>query len=370
LLDEQDQALAGLDAKYPSAQPDTDQAALGKELLAEIERSQAQPPTDPTRIGQPQEAIDYYGNYSPEELAVKAAENAEYIAYAMNADIKPPRQKPADMSWDTYNRLREEYKAAVAADTERLMQNPSALVYGRPVGQTSAGRVDSATPTDKEQATDKKAGTGKVTGADSEGRAWSEYWDEYRAFGDDYAKKGEYLRSHPEFAEYYKARYLDEGEEAWWERDGGGGTGGAGGKTDSQGKSWSKYWEEYKGFGDDTTKKRAYLLANPEFAAYYKARYLEEGEQGWWEVPAGGTQAYSSWRGGYYGGGGGGGYSSYEKPKYIDRGTPAQAYMYRQYPYEARPIKPAVYRAPDGTLYSMNQLISLLGAKPNWRLHS
>lgn len=308
LLDEQDQALAALDAKYPSAQPDTDQAALGAELLAEIERSQAQPPTDPTRIGQPQEAIDYYSNYSPEELAVKAAENAEYIAYAMNADIKPPRQKPADMSWDTYNRLREEYKAAVAADQAKLMQNPSSLVYGRPVGQASAGGV---TPTKQEQATDKKAEAGKggAAGAagktDSEGRPWSEYWDEYRAFGDDYAKKGEYLRSHPEFAAYYKARYLDENEEAWWER------------------------------------------------AYTS-----------------GAQAYSSWRGGYYGGGGGGGYSSYEKPKYIDRGTPAQAYMYRQYPYEGQPVKPAVYRAPDGNLYSINQLISMLGAKPNWRLHS
>lgn len=308
LLDEQDQALAALDAKYPSAQPDTDQAALGAKLLAEIERSQAQPPTDPTRIGQPQEAIDYYSNYSPEELAVKAAENAEYIAYAMNADIKPPRQKPADMSWDTYNRLREEYKAAVAADQAKLMQNPSSLVYGRPVGQASAGSV---TPTKQEQATDKKAEAGKggTAGAadktDSEGRPWSEYWDEYRAFGDDYAKKAEYLRSHPEFAAYYKARYLDENEEAWWER------------------------------------------------AYTS-----------------GAQAYSSWRGGYYGGGGGGGYSSYEKPKYIDRGTPAQAYMYRQYPYEGQPVKPAVYRAPDGNLYSINQLISMLGAKPNWRLHS
>lgn len=48
---------------------------------------------------------------------------------------------------------------------------------------------------------------------DSNGRPWSEYWDEYFAL-ETGAEKAEYLRNHPEFAAYYK-QYYSEGED-WW----------------------------------------------------------------------------------------------------------------------------------------------------------
>ena len=72
----------------------------------------------------------------------------------------------------------------------------------------------------------------------------------------------------------------------------------------------------------DKKTKAAYYEAHPELSDFFD----------WWYggMDQGTSTAYTSSYARYYGGygGGGGGYSSWEKPSYIDRGTPRQAYMF------------------------------------------
>jgi hypothetical protein len=75
--------------------------------------------------------------------------------------------------------------------------------------------------------------------------------------------------------------------------------------TDSQGRPWAEYWDEYRALGEDWDAKKAYMQANPEFAAYYIAKYGDEAA--WWadENQTGGRGFWQN-VGGYGGGSGGG----------------------------------------------------------------
>lgn len=85
---------------------------------------------------------------------------------------------------------------------------------------------------------------------------------------------------------------------------------------------WSLNWDEYQALGEDWAGKKAYMLAHPEFAAYYKDRY----GNAWWEE-AGGGSGFAGGGRAYYGGGGGysggdvvyeGGVDTYVNPQYIN----------------------------------------------------
>lgn len=106
-----------------------------------------------------------------------------------------------------------------------------------------------------------------------ESAQWGPYWDQYRALGEDWEAKRQFMLDHPEFAAYYISLYGE--DSAWWldERKG------ARPRADSQGRPWSEYWDEYFSL-PDTAAKAAYLRANPEFAAYYREHY-SDGED-WW----------------------------------------------------------------------------------------
>ena len=163
------------------------------------------------------------------------------------------------------------------------------------------------------------------------------------------------MQSHPEFAAYYKGRYGN----AWWEGD----SSGAG-----SGGDWSASWDGYRALGDDYTAKRQYMLDNPEFAAYYKGKYGEEGETMWWEhALTDSAQAYSAWRGGSYGGGGGGGWSSSSSgdTNRFDSGTPRQMRNLRRYESPRYPMEPAQYQAPRQQL-TLQQIRAMIGAQRNY----
>jgi hypothetical protein len=166
-------------------------------------------------------------------------------------------------------------------------------------------------------------------GAGEMGADWSTNWDEYRAFGDDYNAKRQYMLDHPEFAEYYIGRY---GEDSAWWLEGSGGGRRARSSGSYQGSSyapgdWSANWDEYQALGEDWDAKKQYMLDNPAFAKYYKDRY----GNAWWEnestgrgpfVPrsyGGGGGGGSPWLGGGGSGGGGGGYAPRVDPRYMDR---------------------------------------------------
>ena len=162
---------------------------------------------------------------------------------------------------------------------------------------------------------------------------WSAHWDAYKALGDDYDAKRRYMAENPDFEEHYLATVRDQDGNpvnAWW-KDGKGG-GGKGSGADSDGKPWGEYWDEYFDLPDSAAKAE-YLRNNPEFAAYYAKNY-SDGER-WWENYGRGGSGYSRR---YYGRGGGGGWSSggYDKPSYIDRGTPQHYYNLMARPQEMR----------------------------------
>jgi hypothetical protein len=99
---------------------------------------------------------------------------------------------------------------------------------------------------------------------------------------------------------------------------------------------WGKYWDEYNALGDNWQAKYEYMMANPEFAAYYINKY---GKDAWFlnygkSRTSASYGAYRSYYGGYRGGG-----SSWEYPKNLDRGTP-QHYRNmraREFPYWLMP---------------------------------
>ncbi|HNT78802.1 MAG TPA: hypothetical protein PKH77_27675, partial [Anaerolineae bacterium] len=150
-------------------------------------------------------------------------------------------------------------------------------------------------------------GTGTGGGATQGPQPFTDEWAAYRALGDDYEAKRQFMADNPEFEAYYiewgRGKYGDEFN-VWWQ-----GGGRSSGKTSSKagskvGQSWNQYWNEYRSLGS-SAEKAAYLRTNPEFADYYAANY-SNGER-WWET-AGTGRSLGSY-GGYrsYGGGGGGG---------------------------------------------------------------
>lgn len=294
LFEQRDAEIAKIKGQYPSV----------GELPAQQEEFIPAAPTgaDPTAGTQPQGNIDFYGAYSPAELADAAKENAERVAKAKykeqapNWDNQPqrPGKGASDAEWDAYKAAADtfyagvdEYEALVAAETERLLENPSGLVYGRPtgapvpepvspyaplrggsptvatetsgvVGETDAGPV--LLPPEEvkriraeerlaEQAAKQGGGTGGATGGlNAPGRApdFSDYWDAYNKL-DDWDAKRKFMQDNPifeaEYVRWAKKKYGDTWD-AWWKRPqferttgrvsgsyGGGSWGGYGGGT-------------------------------------------------------------------------------------------------------------------------------------------
>jgi len=336
-------------AKYPNVE-DTDWVTVGKKLWKGVSMYQ-----DPGMLNQQipvsefaaEAGIeDYYRHYNPEEMAAQAYQNAKNIAYANNEDIKPDmRDKPVypgdgatRAQFDAYNAAKDAFDAAwevyngnVDNDLNALLSDEiirSALVAGHEVDPDLLAQAMAAD--DRELGTPTGPLTTGTIGVDK------------AAVTADAIAKAAGLQEQEREAEY-ASKY--------------------GGKA-GKGNEWSAYWDAYHAL-ENTDQKRQFLLANPEFAAYYQANYVDEGETPWWTVPyTSSQQYYSTWRGGGgWSGGGGGGWSSPEKPKYIDRGTPAQAYMFpiRQYESPRYPTEWAQYRAPQQEM-SLAQLRALIGA--------
>ncbi len=336
LYAEQGEAEAALEAKYPNRTPDTDWKTIGEEILTE-RGMPAILPNDPTSRVQPQIADDYYGTYNPDELAVKADKNAEAIAYDTHGNIgdvyEKYRQLLYDLSkaeqWDEFWDVKAQQDAELAEweakwglTKEQMLEDPSAMVYGRPTSAASVplNEQSIAAPTDEEVAeetADILAEKAATTKSDGKGGGKGTQW------------------------------------------------------ADSEGKTAAQYWDEYQALGDDYEAKRKFLLGNPEFASYYREKYGEDGEVMWWEkdyAADASSRSYSTWRGG------GGGWSSsgssnyYDKPDYIDRGTPRQSYMYPIKPWEPSryPMEIAKYK-PSQKRNNAAQIRAMLGARRNYQ---
>jgi hypothetical protein len=125
------------------------------------------------------------------------------------------------------------------------------------------------------------------------GASWKPNWDEYHSL-DNKQEKGDYLRSHPDFAKEYLrySRTQDKNASAWWDSNGDG---------QQVDHTYDKAWDEYSGLGNDWDAKKQYMLDHPEFAKYWVSQFGEDAA--WWLSERGGS--------GYGGGGGGGGYAGH-----------------------------------------------------------
>jgi hypothetical protein len=102
-------------------------------------------------------------------------------------------------------------------------------------------------------------------------QAISTGWDEYNKLKGNNAARAEYMRTHPEFANYYAEKYPDSNR--WWDNYTGGRGGGGG--------AYSANWDEYNALKGDNAARAAYMKAHPEFADMYASKY-SKGEK-WWE---------------------------------------------------------------------------------------
>jgi hypothetical protein len=277
----------------------------------------------------PPEAADMYGNFSPDERAEQAEKIAKNIAYAVAGDKNEIYAKYRDelqslaeaKSWTAYYALKDKQQVELDAwqatfdnVQAEMLAKPNLLVYGRPTGQAPGEAVGKLEERISQEDAKKDA---KATKAGTRaGTTWA----------------------------------------------------------DSEGKTAAQYWDEYSSFGDDYESKRAYLLANPEFAAYYKSKYGEKGEVMWWEKQTATADGiYSRWRAPWSGGwsGGGGGWSSSNDDYEGGGGRPQQSYMLPIRGYERRnyPMEFAQYKSPGGGL-TMAQIQSMLGARRNTKYTS
>lgn len=180
---------------------------------------------DPTTTLQ-QGGGDFYGNYSPQELADKAREQA---VWAANRDMGERPERPgagaSQEEWDAYNAAQDAYNAEFEAKVDEYLEDPaalSALVYGRPVDLAQAtpitpaeGKTETQTLIDdtfNARRTDEERTF--TTEKLAEAEAMDGHWEQYLALTNakNWTAAKQYMLDNPDFAEYY----LSGGRDAWW----------------------------------------------------------------------------------------------------------------------------------------------------------
>lgn len=212
LEDERDATLAEM---FPSA---SEFEPPGEPILS-------QRGADPTTTIQ-QGGGDFYGNYSPQELADKAREQAVWAANREMGE-RPERPGPdaTQAEWDAYNAAQDAYNVRFEQKVEEYLNDPaalSALVYGRPVDLAQAtpitpaeGKTETQTLIDdtfNARRTDEERTF--TTEKLAEAEAMDGHWEQYLALTNakNWTAAKQYMLDNPDFAEYYQSG----GRDAWW----------------------------------------------------------------------------------------------------------------------------------------------------------
>lgn len=133
------------------------------------------------------------------------------------------QRKIMDAHWDAYNKLPN----GTGAKGEYMRNNPDfAAYYLEKYPDNGAWWNEEGSGSGSGKGSGK--GGSNYTGDASDAQI-SKWWDEYRALGEDWDAKKQYMLDNPEFAAYYKSR----GYGAWWEDDGTG----SGGRSSYAGSS-------------------------------------------------------------------------------------------------------------------------------------
>jgi len=175
------------------------------------------------------EGKDPTGGMNPEEKQQYLLEQAYRTANAL-----PKPEWPGD---DASKEEKAKYYADLKAYEEQKRQTALDEVSG--LGDVERGRIElsndqvlqgyedfqNRNKTDTEiafierkdaEAEAKRAAYEQQAGGSGE---YANEWDAYRGLGDDYGAKAKFMRDNPEFAAYYKDKYLEDDEVAWWEKE-------------------------------------------------------------------------------------------------------------------------------------------------------
>jgi hypothetical protein len=229
---------------------------------------------------------DFYKNYRPEELQEAALEGVDKAADEEMKRYREEMSAHADAErWDAYWEMSDAQLEHETAFIAKLLSNPNELskhVLGLPVSPILPDEIRDVA---EQMAAQDNATTEMQKKLREKQLAERGAATEERlvidAHWDAYnaAPKGT-KDDYMRANPDFAAYYLAKYPDngAWWLAEGGSGGSGAGGDWDAE---WAEYKSQPKGMKDD------YMRSHPEFAAYYLSRYPENGA--WWENGSSGS---------------------------------------------------------------------------------
>lgn len=224
-----------------------------------------------------------------------------------------PGKGATSEEWDAWKAANEVRRDQQIAEAESYIANASAHEKKLIAGRSAEELVDAA---DNLYRTDREVEYYEQQREES--AAVSALWDGYLSISDDdWQGKREYIAANPEFEKILKSRADERGKKYWWtEKSGEVVERRKDGTIIRHDRPSDEQWAEWKA-SSGTTKKLAYLNANPAFATYYVAMYERKGYTPWWTVDengkfvrssassSGSSRSFSGGSGGSSGGGGG-----------------------------------------------------------------
>ncbi len=197
------------------------------------------------------------GKLNMTEQREKLIQNILYTASDLDTAVYPGKENKDQSKWDAYEK-------AKASDDARKRKYILEELGGMGFSEQDALKMfDDFTK--RFQTPEQSQRLGEIQG---ESDVVRKGWDDYHACGDDRECKLRVRNSSPVF------------EKAFQEFISGKDTSGSG----VPGGEWSAEWGEYKKLGSDNAAKAKYMLAHPEFAAYYEDKY----GNAWWKNYKGG----------------------------------------------------------------------------------